>query len=320
MKFLKLVFYTLIISSLYSCSSHDSEYQGYVEGEFRYLSSPIAGELIDLSVHRGEKVDAQQKLFVLITKPQLDEVNEAKANVLAAKHNLLNLQKGLRPSEIDSLQAQINKAIALLTLSKLTMQRDKILSDKKVLQKQTYDESLAQYKADLEQVEQLKSNLVTARLGARIDEIDSARAKLEAAKAKLAQVEWTLSQKIVYAPTGGRIIDTYYRKGEQIPAFQPVLSFLAPVDKRIIFFIPEAKLSTIKLNQNIQIQCDGCNKLYHAHISYISPQAEYTPPVIYSRESRYKLVFRIKAKLSHDAMAFFHPGQPVQIYFNPVTK
>ena len=77
--------------------------------------------------------------------------------------------------------------------------------------------------------------------------------------------------------------------------------------------MPEPLLSQLKLGTRIGFQCDGCKTTY-ATITYISPQAEYTPPVIYSRESRGKLVYRVECKMPSEVAVKFHPGQPVDVF------
>jgi HlyD family secretion protein len=50
-------------------------------------------------------------------------------------------------------------------------------------------------------------------------------------------------------------------------------------------------------------------------VSFISPQAEYTPPVLYSQENRYKLVFLVELVFEPGPAAGLHPGQPVDVQF-----
>jgi HlyD family secretion protein len=69
------------------------------------------------------------------------------------------------------------------------------------------------------------------------------------------------------------------------------------------------------MGQQIRVRCDGCAPNLTARISFVAPQAEYTPPVIYSNESRAKLVFRIEAR--PDGATPLHPGQPVDVVLAP---
>ncbi len=137
--------------------------------------------------------------------------------------------------------------------------------------------------------------------------------QLAAKQAELAQGEWTLQQKTIYAPISGEVFDTFYRVGERVQENHSVLAILSPKNIRVLFYIPEKKLSQIKLGQKISFTCDSCKKNIAARISYISPEAEYTPPVIYSKDTRDKLVFLIRADMPEEVAKQFHPGQPITV-------
>ena len=92
-----------------------------------------------------------------------------------------------------------------------------------------------------------------------------------------------------------------------------MVTLLAPEAVKIRFYIPEAALATIKQGQHINVSCDSCKQPIPARISFIANSAEYTPPVIYSKENRSKLVFMVEAKLLDSKTFLLHPGQPVAV-------
>jgi HlyD family secretion protein len=92
---------------------------------------------------------------------------------------------------------------------------------------------------------------------------------------------------------------------------------LPPQNIKLRFFVPETVLGSIRIGQTITAQCDGCGNPITAQITYISPQAEYTPPIIYSRESRTKLVYLIEARPTAEDAVRLHPGQPLDISLTP---
>lgn len=146
---------------------------------------------------------------------------------------------------------------------------------------------------------------------------DSNLHQLAAYQSQLIQTEWSLQQKTIYAPVSGYVFDTFYRIGEKVVADHPVLAILAPENIKVLFYIPETALNQIKLGQRITFSCDSCHGQTDAIISYISPQAEYTPPVIYSKDTRYKLVYLIRASMPANIAQNFHPGQPIDVYLQP---
>ena len=122
-----------------------------------------------------------------------------------------------------------------------------------------------------------------------------------------------MSQRAIASPVTGRVNDTYYVAGDWVPAGLPVASLLPPANVKIRFFVPEPALGRIKPGQAITFSCDGCGPPMSATIAFISDRAEFTPPVLYSRDNRAKLVFLVEAKPSPDVAARLNPGQPVDV-------
>ncbi|MFN7098247.1 MAG: HlyD family secretion protein, partial [Gammaproteobacteria bacterium] len=136
------------------------------------------------------------------------------------------------------------------------------------------------------------------------------------AQAQFLQAEWRYSQKNISSPVSGMVFDTFFRVGENVGLHQPVLAILVPENIKVLFYIPEAQLSSIHIGQTIYFSCDGCRGKTKSVISYISPEAEYTPPVIYSKDTRTKLVYMVRADMLPDVAKNFHPGQPVDVYLH----
>jgi len=165
----------------------------------------------------------------------------------------------------------------------------------------------------------LAAELKTATLGARTDEIGAARAELAASRDRLRQARWKLEQKSQIAPQASLVYDTFYVQGEFVAAAYPVVSLLPPGNVIIRFFVPESILGSLSVGQKITVTFDGAPKSYSAVITYISPQSEYTPPVIYSRETRAKLIYMIEAKPGPQGARTLHPGQPLDVHLEPAN-
>lgn len=288
-------------------------YQGYAEGEYVRVASPFAGSLELLSVQRGAAIKAGQPLFALERENEVAARREAEEQLRNAEARLANLLKGRRPTEMDALRAQLQQAEAALQLSMAELQRAEQLVARNFVSKQRVDEARSAVDRDRGRVKQARADLATGGLPARDDEIKAARASVESAKATLAQADWRLRQKTIASPVTGQVADTLFVKGEWVPAGQPVVSLLPPQNLKIRFFVPEPDLGRLQLGQTVQLQCDGCPAPVAARITFIAPQAEYTPPVIYSRESRAKLVFLIEARPSPEDAVKLHPGQPFDV-------
>lgn len=304
----------LLMIFLVACSSESERtFLGYIEGETLEMASSIAGTLKSLPVHKGEIIKPNTLLFVLEQEKEKAQKREAEKKLLAAKARLENLKKGKRPSEIAIIEAQLQEVKAKLKLAEVEYQRENTLYLKKVGTKSKLDETLARLEQTRAKFSELQAQLRTAHLPARQDEIRSAQAEVSALSAFLDQSKWNLEQKQVVSPTGGQVTETYYLPGEWVGAGTPVLSFLPPEQIKARFFVPESMLGEIKIGQKTSVQCDGCKKNIFAEISFIAPQAEFTPPVIYSRTERSKLVFLVEARPDPNIAPSLHPGQPVEV-------
>jgi HlyD family secretion protein len=245
------------------CSSHSSnQFQGYIEGEYVYVASPLGGTLEELAVARGEEVGVGQLLFQLERRSEADAARQASNNLAQAKANL-----ALSEAEY--------------------ARREKLRQDRGVISEEELDQARAQRDAD--------------------------RAQVAAQCAALAKSNWSFEQKEQCAPTNGYVQDTLYRVGEWVAAGNPVVQVLPPANLKVRFFVPETILPEIKPGQIVRVTFDGGKRDYSATVNYISTQAEFTPPVIYSQENRSKLVYMIEAKFSPADAADLRPGQPVDV-------
>jgi len=296
------------------CSRNSpDEFQGYVEGEYVYVAPPLGGALTNLAVTRGDEVKSGQLLFALEREAEASAVRQAEKNFAQAKSHLDDLTKGKRPTEIASLEAQLQQAQANLKLAADQLARREQLGGASVISAEELDQARAQRDAGQAQVDQLTADLATAKLGGREDAIQAAQAEVESQSAALAKVKWSFDQKQQFAPADASVHDTLYRQGEWVAAGNPVVVLLPPENLKVRFFVPQEVLPKIKTGQKVSVSFDGAAKNYSATVNYISTQAEFTPPVIYNRENRAKLVFMIEAKFAPADAADVRPGQPVDV-------
>jgi len=96
-----------------------------------------------------------------------------------------------------------------------------------------------------------------------------------------------------------------------------VVSLLPPPNIKVRAFVPEKQIHTLHQGDGVQVIVDGAPGPLAGRISFISPRAEYTPPVIYNRENRSKLVFMIEVTFEPQVAATLHPGQPVDVRLGP---
>lgn len=289
-------------------------YAGYVEGEVIYLAAPLAGYLDTLPVMRGARVAEGAPVFAVAAEPEQQGLREAQAREISAREKVANLSEPRRQSEVAAIEAQLRAAEAALRLSGQQLQQQEALLAKAFISAASVDAARAAKARDQAQVDAAREQLATFRatLG-RQPEVRAAQADVEAAAAQVAQRKWQVDKKVVIAQVPGEITETYYRPGEWVAAGAPVAALLPDARRRLRFFVPETAIATLKPGQKVEARCDGCAAPIRATIDFIAPQAEYTPPVIYSRGSREKLVFRVEAAAAPEQAPTLRPGLPVDV-------
>jgi HlyD family secretion protein len=308
----------ILAAAVGACNRSDPDrVQGYVEGEYVYVAAPAAGALESLSVQRGARVNAKDVLFTLDASPETSLRDEAERKVAQARANLADAKKGRRPPEIESLDAQLKQARAALGRSESDFARTQESFRAGVGSTDDLERARSTRDQDRARVVQVEADLKTARLGLRDDQIAAAEANVRMTEAALAKAEWDLAQKRQVAPLAGLVFDTLYREGEWVAAGRPVVVLLPPQNVKVRAFVPEPRVGAIKLGARAEVTVDGVPEPFVGKVSFISPRAEFTPPVIYSRESRSKLVFMVEVVFDPAAAAELHPGQPVDVRFGP---
>jgi HlyD family secretion protein len=298
------------------CSRPASDrFQGYVEGEFVYVASPLAGQLERLSVQRGGHVEPGDLLFALESGSETAERDGAERRLAQARASLEDQKKGQRPSEIESLEAQLAQTKAALALSELEFARYESLVPSGAAAVADRDRTRGVRDRDLQRVAELEADLKTARLGSRDDQIAATEAEVESREAALAKAQWDLAQKRQSAVQAGLVYDTLYREGEWVAAGRPVVALLPPPNLKVRAFVPQAVVATLRPGDAARVFVDGVAAPFSGKVSFISPQVEYTPPVIFSKESREKLVFMVELRFEESAAPALNPGQPVDVAF-----
>jgi HlyD family secretion protein len=302
----------LMIVLLAGCQKAEPDaWQGYIEGEYVLLASPYAGQLQKLYVRRGEQAQAGRPLFALEQEAERAARLEAEERLKAAEARLANLKVARRAPEIEALRAELAQARAAAALSAANLKREEDLVRVGATSRARYDEARSVSERDQARIAEVQAQLKSAQMPVgRELERKASEGEVEAARAALKQAAWRLEQKSVAAPLAGLVHETYFAEGEWVPAGRPVAALLPPGNVKARFYVVQSALAAVPVGRAIEIRCDGCPAPIAASVSFVSTQAEYTPPVLYNRESRAKLMFLVEARLEKTAL---RPGQPIEV-------
>lgn len=285
---------------------------GYVEGEYVLIAPIETARLNKVNVSRGDRVKAGEPVAEMDKRDAEIAVAQAKANLAQAQSQLANLQQGKRPEEIDAIQASINSAKAQAEEAERVLQRRADLLDRGIAAQASYDDAQTALSVAKAKVAELQANLAVAKLPARENEIMAAKAVKEQAAAALDNANWRLDNRTLTSPKDGAVFDIIRRAGEVAGPQAPVLSVLPDRAVKLKLYVGEKSVSELKVGMALDVHCDGCPQGMTATISYVATDPEFTPPVIYSLESRQKLVYLIEARPDQDAPSL-KPGQIVDV-------
>jgi HlyD family secretion protein len=300
------------------CTRIDADrFSGYAEADFVYVAPAVSGRLQTLAVDRGTRVEPGAALFQLEPDPEGFERAAAAARVERASAQVSNLRKGKRVDELRAIEQQLAQARAALELSQRELQRAEALVKQGFISSNRLDELRSARARDSARVAEVEAQLATARDTARPDEIAAAEAERRAADSELAATRWREDQTRGVAARAATVQDVMYRPGEWVPQGSPVVALLPDGAVKLRFFVPQSALARIAVGDTVAISCDGCPASMSARVSFIAAQAEYTPPVIYSNESRAKLVFMVEARPDEASAKVLKPGQPIDARLQP---
>ena len=287
---------------------------GTVEATETALGFTVPGRLDTLRVDEGDTVMTGAELAWLDRAETRARRAQAAAEEGAARAQLTELERGSRPEEIAGARAAAQAAADGLTQAERDARRSSALLDRHVISQQDDDRAQTALQVarseDAEAREQLK--LVVA--GPRREQIDAARARLDAAGSAVRTLDATLAQMVIVAPFRGVITVRNHQRGEIVGAGSPVVTLLDRDDRWVRIYVPEDRLGAVRLGQRASITTDTFRgKRYAGVVSTIASEAEFTPKTVQTREERVKLVYAVKVRIVDDPGYDLKPGMPADV-------
>jgi len=285
---------------------------GYVEGDYVLLAPIDVAQVREVAVKRGERVEAGAPIAALESADAVIAVAQAEAALAQAEALLADLRIGKRPEEIAVLEATLRSAVAQAEEAKRVLSRVTDLFKRGIATQAQLDEATTQVEVADAAIVQAKANLAVAGLPARSEAIKAAESQVKQAHTALDMARWRLTQRSITAPAAGRIDDVIRNPGDIAGPSAPVVSMLPDGAVKLRVFVPEEQFSQVSVGAVLKVNCDGCLPGLTARVSYVSPDPEFTPPVIYSLETRQKLVYLVEARPEGEGRSL-QPGQIVDV-------
>lgn len=302
----------LALFLLPACSADVADYfQGYLEGDYIQIAPEHAGRIDHIDVSEGQQVKKGQLLFSLESEHETLLLQQVTARTSQLTALLSDLEKGARAPEIAVLLARKREAGAAVKQAADDLARLQTMAVRDFVAAGRLEQARTQLIQLQAGEERMDAELTVARLGGREDRIQAARSELAAAEAAVADATRLLAENRVTAPADGMVDRLIRRAGENSSSTAPVLRFLPTGNVKVIFFVPETLRAGILPGTEISVSCDGCGQPHIARISRLASEAEFTPPVLFNRDNRGKLMFRIEGR--YPEPVHLTPGLPVEV-------
>ena len=283
---------------------------GNIEVTSVEVSFKIPGRVTERAVDEGDLVTRGEIVAKLDPADLLHEAASRRAEVQAARAQLTELETGYRKEEIAQADAILRRIEAEAERLRIDFGRQQHLFKKDVISARDFDASRAAHESSQANVREARERLKMLRSGPRKETIDQARARLQGAEAIQALAETRLGYATLVSPLRGLVLSKNIEPGEQVAVGTPVITIGMLDEVWLRAYISETDLGRVQVGQSATITTDTFpGKKYHGTITFISPEAEFTPKSVQTQKERVKLVYRIKITIPNQANEL-KPGMP----------
>ncbi|HSD64074.1 MAG TPA: efflux RND transporter periplasmic adaptor subunit [Ignavibacteriaceae bacterium] len=312
MKMIFLIFSACLLAA--GCGNNNNpdaiEASGNIESINVTVSSKVNGEIEKILFDEGQLVREGDTVMIIDHKTLQFQLDQAEAGVESARAQLSLLKKGARAEDISQAAEALNQAQINFDLAKKDKERMEKLYESKSISQYQYDNASAKYELTDAQLKSAEDNLAKLKNLVRPEEIQQAEANLNKQIAAANLLRKSIDDSYVQSPINGFIVDKYFERGETVTQMSSLFKVadLRTVDLKI--YVSEEELGRVKLGKTADITVDAYpNKMYKGKVIYISPEAEFTPKNIQTKDERTKLVFAVKIRVDNPDYEL-KPGMP----------
>jgi len=300
---LRRYFITASLSLLiFACSGNDRnsmiEESGTVEATESVISSQVAGRIINIIKDEGSQVAAGDTI-VIIDHEALDiQLKQMIANREIAKAQLDLLIIGARREDIFQAEQTLNQAEVNFDIAKSDKERmDNLFKVNTISQKQ-YEDATARFNITQAQLNAAKENFNKMKNIARPEEVIQARANYQKAEAAVESINKNIRDCYVTSPMNGFVIKKFVELGESVSMLSSLFKVADLSKVKVMIYVSETEIGKVKLGQKAEIKVDSFpEKAFEGKVIFISPEAEFTPKNIQTKDERTKLVFAVKIEI-----------------------
>jgi len=273
------------------------------------VSSQISGRVLELPPQEGDALKKGALVARLDARDHEFKRDEARAALASAQAHLDLMKAGARTEDIERAREAVREARAATTAAAADKKRiEDVFAQGSATQKQLDDARAAAERtsAALGGAEQ---GLARFEHGNRPEDIRIAEAQVALAAVRLAQADKAVSDCTILAPMDGVVTTRSREPGEWVTPGAPLVTLSRLDEVWLAIYLPEDRLGRVKLQQKASVKLDGDDKRYTGVVTFIAPEAEFTPKNAQTPDERAKLVYRVKITLKNPD-GLFKPGLP----------
>jgi len=293
-------------------AAEDAGLHGYAEGDFIRIAPDLPGRITAAPATEGARIEAGSLLITQDDTAEQAALAAVEARIDAATARYDDALAGARDPEIAAARDLLRQALAAKSDADQARDRSRALFADGHISQARLDTAEAAAQAANARVDEMRQRLNIVQLPARSDQLRALQAEIAAAEAEREGARYRVAQRTVAAPTNARIHRQLRFVGEQAGPTAPVYELLPDGAVYAVLFIPEPQLATLPVGTRLAVRCDACETGLMATIATIDNVAEFTPPILYSDETRARLVFRAEARFDTNPPP---PGTP--LFFEP---
>ncbi len=286
---------------------------GTIETTEVQVSAQVPGQLEELRVDGGSHVAAGDTLATIDPADHRLRLDGARAALAQAQARLDLVLAGARDENIEQARSMVREAKAASDLASTNFGRARQLYDKGSVTEQQLDEARTASERAAAALSSAEEGLAMLLRGNREQEIRMAQTQVDQVRAEVGLAQRAVEHCSVVSPADGTITTKISEPGEMVAAGTPIVTLALLGEVWLSVYIPEARLAETALGDTAYVTVDGDSRVFDGVVSFISPEAEFTPRDVQTPDERTKLVYRVKIALPNPE-GVFKPGMPADGY------
>ena len=297
------IFLSVLILLFVGCGDNGKksiEASGTIEATNVIVSSKVNGEVKKLKVDEGSKVNKDDTLMMIdheLLDLQLNQAFASRDQALA-QYNLL--KNGARSEDIKQSEEMLKQAEVNSDLAEKDKARMENLFESKSITKKQYEDAIAKFDISQAQLNSAKENFKKIKNYARPEELKQAEANVRRTEAAADLYKKNIDDSYVISPISGIVVKKFIETGETVNQMSSLFKVSDLSKVELVIYVSEEELGLVKQGQKVDVTVDSFkDKIFNGTVVFISPEAEFTPKNIQTKDERTKLVFAVKIKIDN---------------------